>query len=150
MTIKQLDKTEPLPYDLLYLADPSKAMIDSYIHQSFVFVMYAGTVAVGVYVLFPIDTATAEIKNIAVQEACQQKGIGKQLLDHAAGEARKKGFRTIQIATGNSSIGQLYLYQKQGFDIFNIEKDFFTTNYKEPIYENGIKCRHLIRLSKEL
>ncbi|RIO99278.1 GNAT family N-acetyltransferase, partial [Staphylococcus gallinarum] len=53
-------------------------------------------------------------------------------------------------ATGNSSIGQLAFYQKAGFRIVAVEMNYFVNNYEDPIYENGILCRDLIRLVKKL
>jgi ribosomal protein S18 acetylase RimI-like enzyme len=78
------------------------------------------------------------------------KGIGKQLVLHAIETARSRGNKTIEIGTGNSGIGQLALYQKCGFRIVGVDIDFFVRHYSEAIYENGIQCRDMIRLSKDL
>lgn len=56
------------------------------------------------------------------------------------------GFETVEIGTGNSSIDQLAFYQKCGFRIAAIDPDFFIRHYPEPIFENGIQCRDMIRL----
>lgn len=85
--------------------------------------------------------------NIAVTDEKQGKGIGKRLVRFAIEKARKKGFKTIEIGTGNSSIGQLALYQKCGFRIVGIDMDFFVRHYSEEIFENGIQCRDMVRLS---
>jgi hypothetical protein len=68
------------------------------------------------------------------------------MLDHAVQTSKNKNFNTIIIGTGNSSIGQLYLYQRQGFEIFDIKKNFFVDNYPDPIFEDGIQCKHMIML----
>lgn len=57
------------------------------------------------------------------------------------------GFHTIEIGTGNSSIQRLALYQKCGFRMASIDHDFFLKHYDEPIYENGIQCMDMVRLS---
>ncbi len=49
--------------------------------------------------------------NVAVVEEEHGRGIGKQLVLDAIKVAKKKGYKTIEIGTGNSSIGQLALYQ---------------------------------------
>ena len=79
---------------------------------------------------------------------CQGQGIGKLLLRDATVKA--KGFKKIIIGTGDAAIKQLYLYQKEGFEIFDIKKRFFLDNYPGPIYENGIQLKHMIMLKKEL
>ncbi|MGN7991482.1 GNAT family N-acetyltransferase [Chitinophaga sp. 22308] len=150
MTIQLLGTGDELPYDLLLLADPSREIIDSYIRDSRVYVALIGDVRVGVYVLTPLEDKKAEVKNIAVHESWQGRGLGKQLLTDAAIKARDLGFRTLVIGTGNSSVAQLYLYQRSGFEITTIRKDFFIQHYPEPIYENGIQCKHMIMLEKTL
>lgn len=150
MTIKLLGTGDELPFDLLLLADPSREIIDSYIRDSRVYVALIGDVRVGVYVLTPLEDKKAEVKNIAIHESWQGRGLGKQLLTDAAIKARELGFRTLVIGTGNSSVAQLYLYQRSGFEITAIRKDFFIQHYPEPIYENGIQCKHMIMLEKTL
>jgi ribosomal protein S18 acetylase RimI-like enzyme len=150
LVITALQKTDSVPYDLLLIADPSKHAIDKYIFDSIVYKADLKERTIGCYALFGIDHETVEIKNIAVEESFQGKGIGTILLNDAVEKAKMKGLKKIIIGTGNSSVGQLYLYQKVGFRITGIERDFFKENYHEPIIENGIECRDMIVLTKEL
>jgi ribosomal protein S18 acetylase RimI-like enzyme len=150
MTIRPLSSTEKLPFDLLLLADPSVKMLEKYIFASSVYVAVLAEQIVGILVLFPIDKNLIEIKNIAVLKTHQGKGIGKKLLAFAFSEAKEKGFQEIQIGTANSSIGQLVLYQKMGFEMDRIIKSFFTDNYPEPMYENEILVRDMVVLKKTL
>jgi ribosomal protein S18 acetylase RimI-like enzyme len=105
---------------------------------------------IGVVVLKAIHPETVEIVNIAVREDFQGKGIGKKLIQYAIDKAKDQKAKTLVIGTGNSSIYQLLLYQKCGFRITGIERDYFTREYDQEIYENGIQCRDMIRLSMEL
>ncbi len=148
-TIRKLATNEKMPYDLLLLADPSVTMINTYLPFSDVYVLEQKKQVIAVYVLLK-DNDMLEIKNIAVNPAHQGKGLGKILLQDAAQRARAGGFKKLCIGTGNSSIAQLYLYQRQGFEMTSIRKNYFTTHYPEPIYENGIQCRHMIVLEKWL
>ncbi len=150
MVIRELLIGEEPPYELLLMADPSIEMINKYLGKGECFVAEKGGQIIGVYVLLPIDSDKVELINIAVSENYEGRGIGKQLVLDAINTARKKGFKTIEVGTGNSSIGQLALYQKCGFRITGIDFDFFTKNYPEEIYENGIQCRDMIRLTQEL
>jgi ribosomal protein S18 acetylase RimI-like enzyme len=149
IAIRQADQAE-VPFALLLLADPSRSKIDEYLEDSTIYVATIGEEVIAVYVLYPISEDTIEIKNIAAQEPYQGLDIGKYMLDHASETVKCMGFKKVVIGTGNSSIAQLKLYQKQGFDISGIRKHFFIHNYPEPIIENGIVCRHLIVLTKEL
>ena len=88
--------------------------------------------------------------NIAVAEKHHGQGIGKILVLDAIQKAKDKGFKVIEVGTGNSSVGQLALYQKCGFRITGVDKDFFKIHYDEEIVENGIACIDMIRLAKQL
>lgn len=150
MNIQRLQLSEEPPMDLLLLADPSKEQIASYLNRGQCYIATEAGKVVGVYVLLPISPDKIELKNVAVDENEQGKGIGKELIHHAIKNARSQGYRTIEVGTGNSSIGQLALYQKCGFRITAIDKDFFIKNYDETIVENGIVCRDMVRLTLEL
>ncbi|MNO06893.1 putative N-acetyltransferase YvbK [compost metagenome] len=64
--------------------------------------------------------------------------------------ARAENVKTIEIGTGNSGMLQLALYQKCGFRIVGVDPDFFVRHYEEPIFENGIPCRDMIRMRLDL
>lgn len=144
------DSKDLIPYDLLLLADPSKDLVDEYLEQSDIFIAERNKETLGVIVLFPLTEDTAEIKNIAVKPAFQGQGIGSFLIGNVMKAAAIKNYNNIIIGTANSSIGQLHLYQKLGFEITEIRKDFFTENYTDPIFENGIQAKHLLILAKKL
>lgn len=149
LKVYALPAHQNVPYNLLLIADPSKEVIDQYIPGADIFVATIKEELVAVYVLL-MHEGCAEIKNISVSEHYQGKGIGKILLAHASRFAKEQGCGTLSIATGNSSIGPLALYQRSGFEIKEIVSDFFIRNYSEAIYENGIQCKHLIILKKQL
>ncbi|WP_117160983.1 GNAT family N-acetyltransferase [Paraliobacillus sp. X-1268] len=150
MDIRKLNKGEKLPIELLLLADPSIEIVEEYVNRGECFVAESEQQIVGVYVLLPKRPKTVELVNVAVIEKKQARGIGKQLVMHALKIAKTKGYKTIEIGTGNSGIGQLALYQKCGFRIIGVDRDFFVKHYHEEIVENGIPCKDMIRLSQDL
>lgn len=89
--------------------------------------------------MLPTRPGTVELVNIAVAKEKQGKGLGKQLVHHAKQNAKTQGYKTMEVGTGNSSISQLILYQKCGFRITGIDRDFFIRHYSEKIFENGIR-----------
>jgi ribosomal protein S18 acetylase RimI-like enzyme len=91
-----------------------------------------------------------EIVNLAVGEQYQGKGVGKRLIRHAIATAREMKARTLEIGTGSSGVGQLLLYQKCGFRITGVDRDFFVRHYPEPIYENGMQLCDMVRLAMDL
>ncbi|MBN2214830.1 MAG: GNAT family N-acetyltransferase [Bacteroidales bacterium] len=148
--IRIVDNREEIPFDLLYLADPSKEQIEKYIYHSALYEACINNKIIGCYVLSQINNRTIEIKNIAVAKEYQKQGIGKLLLKDAIKRSKSKGSEIIVICTGNSSLDQLYLYQKAGFRITDIIKDYFVHNYKERIWENGIQCKDRLVLTLDL
>ena len=148
--IIQLNAEADVPYSLLLLADPSKFLIDQYLKNSQLFVGYLNKEMIACYVLCPTNETVAEIKNISVVEHLQGRGIGAFLLKDAVQKAKFHGFKKLMIATGNSSVGPLKLYQKLGFRIVEIQKDYFIENYPEPIIENGIQCRDKLVLEMDV
>lgn len=146
MEIRLLNKGADLPMNLLLEADPSEELVREYCSNGFVYEAAVDDELMGVYVLLPLTDGIVEIKNIAVAEDARGQGYGKRLIQHALSEAERLGFGHVEIGTGNSSADQLMLYQKCGFRIDSIDRDFFLRNYPEPIFENGIQCRDMIRL----
>ena len=126
-------------------------MVLQYLGKGFCYVVESeNEVTIGVIVLVPVNNHIIEIMNLAVDEFHQGKGLSTLLLKHGIQIAAEKGFNAIEIGTGNSSLNQLALYQKVGFRITGIDHDFFIKNYEEPIFENGIQCRDMVRLSMHL
>ncbi|MBM7664060.1 ribosomal protein S18 acetylase RimI-like enzyme [Solibacillus kalamii] len=150
MEIKRLENQEKVPLELLLLADPSKIIVEDYVAKGECFIAENEEQTIGVYVLLPTRPQTVEIVNVAVAENYQGKGIGKLLVSHAIRVAKTQGYKTIEIGTGNSSIGQLALYQKCGFRIVSVDHNYFIKHYSEEIYENSIQCIDMIRLSQDL
>ncbi|MEF9991877.1 MAG: GNAT family N-acetyltransferase [Romboutsia sp.] len=148
--INKLSANDKIPYDLLYLADPSSKSVNECIDRGDCYTAYKYNTLVGIYILIKTRPSTLELVNIAIREGYQGSGIGKKLLYSAIDIAKKSNAKTLEVGTGNSSISQLAFYQKCGFRIVGIDKDFFKKHYEEKIVENGIECIDMIRLSIDL
>lgn len=143
-------KGEPLPYDLLLDADPDRDIVDEYCERGTVVTGVEDGRCIGVYVLIRTRPMTMELVNIAIAPDFQGKGYGKQLIADAIARARDEGMLMLEVGTGNSSISQIAYYQKAGFRIVGVDLDFFAAHYPEPIYENGLQCRDMIRMQMQL
>lgn len=137
------------PMDLLLLADPSLKSINTYIKNSRVMVARKRSSIIGIIVFIKRSEANYEIVNLAVEERCQHKGVGRSLIKAVEAKMKALGAKKLIIGTGNSSLRQLGLYQKLGFRIEDIQKNYYINNYKEEIWENNILCRDRIVLYKE-
>lgn len=138
---------QPIPYDLLLLADPNQANIEAYLPKSDVYIAYnmAGN-RVGACVITPLPDNAWEILNIVVAEVYHNQGVGKQMMTQIIALAQAQQIDALWVATGNSSIGQLAFYQKCGFEMHSIVPNYFIENYPEKIIEHGIVCKHQVRL----
>lgn len=149
-TIKKVTNSNEIPWNLLLLADPSKEVVEKYVKGGETYIALLNDKTIGVYVVVKLSHDTFELKNVAVDEEHQGQGIGKMLVLDAIERVRQREANRIEVGTGNSSLSQLALYQKCGFRIIGIEKDFFVNNYPEEIFENGIKCVDMVRLALDL
>ncbi len=150
MDISKLDSETDPPMDLLLLADPSEELVKSYLEKGTCYTAELDDETVGVVLIMETKPHTIEVMNLAVKEELHNNGIGKQLLLYVIEEIKKGDTQTIEIGTGNPGVVQMLLYQKCGFRIVDIDFDFFRRTHPEPIYENGIECRDMIRMRIQL
>ncbi len=139
--VRRSQVNSELPYDLLLLADENPQLVDAYLPVCQAYLLVVDEQVCGVYLL-RVDGQIGEIMNIAVEPACQGRGFGKALLRHAVEVARQQGLQRLIIKTGNFGIRQFALYQQQGFDLVAVNYNYFLDAYPEPIWENGIQCKH--------
>lgn len=150
INISKLNKKSDAPMDLLLLADPSEELVKSYLEKGICYTAVFNREIVGVILIMETKPHTIEVMNLAVKEELHNKGIGKKLLLYIIEEIKKTDTKTIEIGTGNPGVVQMLLYQKCGFRIVDIDFDFFRRTHPEPIYENGIECRDMIRMRIDL
>ncbi|MEM6840971.1 MAG: GNAT family N-acetyltransferase [Bacteroidota bacterium] len=136
------------PLDLLLLADPSEKMINSYLPQADCYVAEQQRQVVGVCVVKKLSVPTAEIMNIAIRPENQGEGIGTQLLRYVINQILTEGI--IQIYLGTGSFGyQLTFYQRLGFRVVAVERDYFLNNYDKPLFELGVQHKDRLVLLYE-
>lgn len=147
MNIVLTTTIEPQHLEMFLEADPSEEIVQNYLNHGRVYLLMNDQEVMGGYVLIETRPHTMELVNVVVKDDHKRKGYGKQLVFHAIETAKGHGVLTLELGTGNSSIMQLKLYQKCGFRMVSIVPDFFTRHYEEPIYEEGLLCRDMIRLA---
>ncbi|WP_245844448.1 GNAT family N-acetyltransferase [Nibricoccus aquaticus] len=120
----------------------------AYVRKGVTFVGEENGVAVAVAVV-EREEGEFELRNIAVAEKEQGRGLGREMLRCALMYAAGGGAKRITVGTGNSSLRALAFYQRNGFRITGVIRGFFDA-YEPPIVENGIACRDMIRLTFEI
>lgn len=137
-------KTERKNYlPLLLLADD---IAESYLHEGELFAIYMAQEVIGVMQCIAVTAEIIELKNFAIAEAQQNKGYGKMALQKLLQYYAQTAYKEMLVGTANSSIANLALYQKVGFDMVGLKRDFFL-QYPQAIFENGIQAKHLVMLA---
>ncbi|MGD8778057.1 MAG: GNAT family N-acetyltransferase [Ignavibacteria bacterium] len=134
---------------LLLEADPSEKCINKYLSGSLCFGAFVDNVMVGVCVTKQIRPNISEIFNIAVSPDFQKKGIGTKLIKYALSQLVDKSIKVVKLGTGTFGY-QLTFYQRLGFRVESVIKDFFLDNYEAPIFEQGIQLKDMLRLYLKL
>lgn len=137
----------PEHWNLLFRADPSKKLIQDYLQAGMLFARSKDGHPIAVMVLQELSPDKLEIKNIAVDPRFENRGIATKLLQDAVHFAKVHHYQQLQIGTGSTSFKQLYLYQKIGFRVTEIKRNFFVKNYGQPIHENGLLLRDVLVLT---
>ena len=142
------------PYlPLLLLADESEAQVRSYYQQGDLYVLRAGDgVTRGLTLVLPGPDGAAELKAVAVAPELHGQGVGRRMLALVLAELRSARVRRVVVGTGSAGIGQLAFYQKAGFRLWRIERDYFSPEHGYPagLEENGIPLRDMVWMDQEL
>jgi ribosomal protein S18 acetylase RimI-like enzyme len=146
--VEKARKTDEIPFHLLLLADETVTAISKYLHKCEVYIAknVSSNQVIGVFALQKINVKEIEIKNIAVDDAYQGRGIGSFLISKIKQIALEQDIQFLWVGTPDSATRQINFYQRNGFRIAGIKTNFFPENYPEPIYENGILLRDMMML----
>lgn len=145
---KIIGEREPyFPY--LLLADENEVVVREYMNDGDLFAIHLGGQIIGVALLIEQSIKSIEIKNIAIEPELKGRGIGEIVLQMISDHCKVNGYSKVIVGTANSSIENIPFYQKGGFRIEKVEKDFFCS-YDKPIYENGLRAVDKIIFSKIL
>jgi putative acetyltransferase len=75
-------------------------------------------VVVGTVAIFPLAAGRCELRKMYMLAACRGRGLGKRLLRHALDQARRLGFRRVELETASSMTAAGRLYESFGFRTF--------------------------------
>jgi ribosomal protein S18 acetylase RimI-like enzyme len=107
---------------------------------------------IGMILVLPLSEGVAELKAVAVDQALRGRGLGTRLLRAVVARLRSDGVRRVVVGISSSGVGQLAYYQKAGFRLWKVERDFFTPErgYPQGIEENGIPARDMVWMDQDL
>ncbi|TSJ47986.1 GNAT family N-acetyltransferase [Fluviicola chungangensis] len=148
--INPIKETEEVPYNLLLLSDDTKEAIEKNLDGGELYLGKYKEQFVAAFILKVVQNDTIEIKNIAVIENLQGKGIGTILLNYIKEKVKQRGFQKLLVGTCDQCEKEIEFYKKSDFMLTGIRKNFFLENYNEPIYENGKQIIDMVILEIDL
>jgi ribosomal protein S18 acetylase RimI-like enzyme len=138
---------------LFLLADESLQQVRSYMQRGDLYA-YVGddSRAIGIVLTIPAKERGVELVSVAVESSQQSRGIGRRMLAAVLDDLRRRGVPRAVLGTANAGIRQLAFYQKAGFRLLRIERDFFSParGYPAVIEDNGIRLRDMVWMDLEL
>ncbi len=78
---------------------------------------WQGAALAGFGALKALDATHGEVKSMRAAPAARGTGVGRALLDHIVGEARKRGYTRLSLETGTAALHApaIALYRSAGF-----------------------------------
>ena len=140
------DRRRYLP--LLLLADEQLSMIDRYIDRGDMFVISEDDRVIAECIVTDEGGGVAEIKNLAVDPAWQNRRYGRALVCFVS-DLYRATHHTLMVSTGDSPL-TVPFYERCGFVKRRVIKDYFVKHYDRPIYEAGQRVTDAVILTKRL
>ena len=147
MEIKEVKNNKKQYLSLLLLADEQEDMIDRYLEKGTMYVRDDNGIK-SEWIVTDEENGILEIKNIATEPDYQGKGYGKAMIDFITKKYQGE-YSILQVGTGDSPL-TIPFYEKCGFTYSHRIENFFTYNYKHPIFECGVQLVDMIYLRKNL
>lgn len=135
---------------LLLLADETHDAINRYINSCILYKAVLEDDDVAIVALYAQNCDVLEIKNIAVDQLHQNRGIGRELIQYTLDYACRHNYKRVLVGTGDVNWGQLSFYEKCGFKPFGIRQNFYIENYPKPIYDAGKQLVDMVVLSLDI
>jgi N-acetylglutamate synthase-like GNAT family acetyltransferase len=138
---------------LLQLADESEPHVRSYYQHGVLFLLRGVDRLVrGVTLAVPHANSVVELKAVAVANGLQGRGIGRRMVEAVLADLRFAGIPRVIVGTASCAVGSLAFYQKVGFRMWRIERDFFTAarGYAAGRLEDGIPLRDMVWMDQGL
>jgi ribosomal protein S18 acetylase RimI-like enzyme len=138
---------------LLLLADESEAQVRSYMRCGELYAFHEDGAENAAGIVLAIDDRDGvELRAVAVRADSQGRGVGLRMLRAVLEDLRARGVGRVLVGTANAGVGQLAYYQKAGFRLLRIERDFFSParGYPAHMEDNGIRLRDMVWMDLEL
>ena len=95
------------------------------------------------------NTHESELIYIVVDAAHRGQGYGQTALKAIFAVGQERGVEAVIVGTATTSVENIIFYQKCGFRMDSIRKNFFDY-FPVPVYEHGIEMRDMVVFRRPL
>ncbi len=137
---------------LLHLAEDSDSQLEAAIDDGVMYVVVDDAEHIGVVLALVHTPGEVELRYVAVAASHQRKGIGKAMLAHVADASRARGAKRVLVGTSSADTGNLDFYQRCGFRLQSIERDYFSParGYPPDFVLNGLPAVDMVWMDMHL
>lgn len=145
LDFRKIDSDRSAYIPLLLEGDEDMSMLNRYLDRGDLFGLFDNEDVVTL-ALVTAEGDCAELMNIVTVEKHRGKGYGSLMLSYLSKEFSAYGY--LIAGTGDCSPARLF-YEKNGFSLSGLRKDFFL-QYDHPVIENGRMLTDMVLYRKRL
>lgn len=142
LKIKKIKKQKKAYRSLLLLADPYEPMVDRYLSDGEMYVLFQDEEPVCEAVVTAAEGTLCELKNLATAPEKQGQGFASYLVRWLL-EQYRSSYTGMLVGTSDSNIS---FYETLGFSYSHTIPNFFPDHYPDPLWDNGALCVDMLYL----
>ena len=137
---------------LIRLADDSESQIESAIDDGTAYVVEDGAPPIGVVLVLDHAEGERELRYVAIATSHQRKGLGRAMLADVGEAERERRTQRLLVGTSCADTGNLDFYQRCGYRLLSIERDYFTParGYPPDFVINGLPAIDMVWMDQQL
>ena len=137
---------------LIRLAEDSESQLESAIDDGTMYVAEEGETPIGVVLVLDHGEQERELRYVAIAESHQRKGLGKAMLADVRAAEAARGAARLLVGTSSADTGNLDFYQRCGYRLLSIERDYFTPfrGYPPDFVLNGLSAVDMVWMDLQL
>ena len=137
---------------LIQLTEDSESQLESAIDDGTMYVADDGDKAIGVVLVLDHGARERELRYVAIAESHQRKGLGKAMLADVGAAEQGRGAARLLVGTSCADTGNLDFYQRCGYRLLSIERDYFTParGYPPDFVLNGLPAVDMVWMDLQL
>ena len=137
---------------LIRLAEDSESQLESAIDDGTMYVAEEDETPIGVVLVLDHGEQERELRYVAIAASHQRRGLGKAMLADVRAAEAARGAARLLVGTSSADTGNLDFYQRCGYRLLSIERDYFTPvrGYPPDFVLNGLPAVDMVWMDLEI